>query len=164
MILKGIYVFLCGLFFLYVQILLMPALAIAQVIPLILLPWLIYTVWHQDWQISLPIVFLIGVMYDILYPPLFGIHSLIFVLLAVLTDVLRIPFETDSMVAKLIAIGSANLVFSLLYLFAMGLSHGFSAKVYRLSLGGFLYNLIFSLLIFALMHLISKLRIVIIHD
>ncbi|MCB5248250.1 MAG: rod shape-determining protein MreD, partial [Candidatus Cloacimonadales bacterium] len=100
MLLKGIYVFLGGLFFLYLQLLLMPALAIMNVVPLILLPWLIYIVWKQAWELSLPVVFLIGLMYDTLNPSLFGMHALFFVLLAVLIDVLRIPFEQDSNVAK----------------------------------------------------------------
>lgn len=164
MLLKGIYVFLGGLFFLYLQLLLMPALAIMNVVPLILLPWLIYIVWKQAWELSLPVVFLIGLMYDTLNPSLFGMHALFFVLLAVLIDVLRIPFEQDSNVAKLIAIGSTNLIFSLLYLLAQGLSWGFDAKVYRLSVLGFFYNLIFSLLLFTVMQFISKLRIVVIHD
>ncbi|MCK9557309.1 MAG: rod shape-determining protein MreD [Candidatus Cloacimonetes bacterium] len=164
MILKGIYVFLGGLFLLYVQVLFMPALAIANVVPLILLPWLIYTVWKQAWELSLPVVFIIGLMYDTLNPSLFGLHALFFVLLAVLIDVLRIPFEQDSTVAKLIAIASTNLIFSLLYLLAQGLSWGFDAKVYRLAALGFLYNLIFSLLFFSMMQFISKLRIVVAHD
>lgn len=164
MLLKGFYAFLGGLVFLYMQVLLMPALAIANVVPLILLPWLIYTVWKQSWEISLPVVFIIGLMYDSLNPALFGVHSLFFVLLAALIDILRIPFEQDSIVAKLIAIASTNLVFTLLNLLALGLSWGFEAKTYRISAGGFFYNLIFSLLVFGMMQIASKLRVIVVHD
>jgi rod shape-determining protein MreD len=164
MYLKGLYAFLGGLVFLYVQVLLMPVFAIANVVPLILLPWLIYTVWKQSWEVSLPVVFIIGLMYDSLNPALFGMHSLFFVLLAALIDVLRIPFEQDSVVAKLIAIASTNLVFALLHMMAVGLSWGFEAKTYRISSGGFLYNLIFSLLVFGIMQIISKLRLIVVHD
>lgn len=164
MFLKGFYTFLGGLVFLYIQVLFMPAIAIANVIPLVLLPWLIYVVWKRQWEISLPVVFLIGLMYDTLNPSLFGMHALYFVLLAVLIDVLRIPFEQDSLVAKLIAIVSSNLVYAILHTMAIGLSWNFDAKTYSLALGGFAYNLIFSLIIFAIMQIVSKLRIVVIHD
>jgi rod shape-determining protein MreD len=164
MFFRALYVFLGGLLFLYGQVLFMPALGIAGVVPLILLPWLIYIVWKESWGISLPVVFVIGLMYDTLNPALFGMHALFFVLLAVLIDVLRIPFEQDSLVAKLIAISSTNFVYSLLSLLAIGLAWGFDAKAYSVSIGGFIYNLIFSLLVFGIMQVASKLRVLLVHD
>jgi rod shape-determining protein MreD len=142
----------------------MPALRILGVTPLLLLPWLIYVVWTRDQVVALPVAFLVGLMYDTLNPSTFGMHALIFCLLAILINVLRIPFEQDSVVAKLIAISSSNLIFSLLSFVGMGIAWGFEGKLFRLSLGAFFYNLIFSLLIFALMQLISRLRLIIIHD
>jgi len=142
----------------------MPALAIGNVLPLILLPWLIYTVWQQHQDVALPVVFLIGLMYDTLLPGTFGMHALFFCLLAVLINILRIPFEQDSIVAQLIAIGSCNLVFALLVLLGNGLSRGFSSELYWLFLGGFVYNLCFSLIVFAFMQLVSRLRLVVIDE
>ncbi|MDI3504410.1 MAG: rod shape-determining protein MreD [Candidatus Cloacimonadota bacterium] len=159
--LRGIYTYLVGLFFLYLQVLIVPALAIADVVPLILLPWLIYTVWYQAQKIALPVVFLIGIMYDTLAPLTFGMHALSFCLLAILINILRIPFEQDSLVAKLIVISSSNLFFALFTLLVYGLFHGFDSTLYWLSLAGFGYNLIFSLVVFFLMQLISRLRLVI---
>lgn len=161
---KALKAFVAGLLFLYIQILFMPALAIVNVVPLILLPWLIATVWKHPQEISLPVIFVIGLMYDTQLPETFGMHALLFSLLAVLINVLRIPFEQDSMVAKLIAIGSSNLVFALLSLLGYGISWGFESKLYWLSLGGFFYNLVFSLLIFTLMQLISRLRLVMVDE
>lgn len=161
---KGLKAFLVGLLFLYIQILAMPALAIGNVLPLILLPWLIATVWKHPQEISLPVVFLIGLMYDTQLPGSFGMHALLFCLLAVLINTLRIPFEQDSIVAKLIATGSSNVVFALLSLLGYGLSCGFDSKLYWLSLLAFFYNLIFSLIVFALMQLASRLRIVMVDE
>ncbi len=156
--------FLSGLLFLYAQVLFMPALAIAQITPLILLPWLIHTVWKHPQEISLPTVFLIGLLYDTQLPGTFGMHALFFCLLALLINVLRIPFEHDSIVAKLIAIASSNIVFSTLLFFANGLSWGIDTRLYLMSAGAFLYNFVFSAIVFALMQVANHLRIVLIDD
>lgn len=164
MFFKGLWTFLLGTLFVYLQVLMMPAISIWGVTPLILLPWLIYIVWSREQIVALPVAFLVGLMYDTLNPNTFGIHALSFCLLAILINILRIPFEHDSWVAKLIAIASSNLVFSFLSLLSMGIAWGFDAKLYRLSLGAFFYNLIFSLLVFALMQLISRLRLIVIDE
>jgi len=161
MFFKGLKIFLLGVIFIYLQVLVIPAISILGILPLVLLPWLIYTVWTRDQIIALPVAFLVGLMYDTLNPQTFGMHAMIFCLLAILINILRIPFEQDSVVAKLIAIGSSNLLFSLLNILIMGVSFGFEANLYQISLGAFFYNLILSTLIFALMQLVSRLRIVI---
>jgi hypothetical protein len=46
----------------------------------------------------------------------------------------------------------------------MGIAWGFDGKLYRLSFGALLYNLIISMLVFALMQLISRLRLIIVHE
>ncbi len=56
MIGKGIWSFILGLLFLYLQILVMPALAIWSVIPNILIPWLIYIVWTRPRDLALVLV------------------------------------------------------------------------------------------------------------
>lgn len=164
MFLKGLRTFALGLIFLYLQILVMPAVAIWNVIPLILLPWLIYVVWSRPPEIALVVSFLVGLMYDTLNPATFGMHALLFCLLALLINLLRIPFEQDSLVAKLIAIGTSNLVFALLSLLGNGISWGFGGSIYSLNALAFLYNLVFSLVIFFAMQLISKLRIIVVND
>lgn len=164
MFLKGFWTFLLGILFVYLQVLIVPALSLWQATPLILLPYLIYIVWTRDQIVALPVAFLVGLAYDTLNPHTFGMHALIFCLLTILIDTLRIPFEQDSLVAKLIAIASTNLVFSLLSMLGLGIAWGFEAKLYRISGLGFLYNLIFSTAIFALMQLISRLRLIVVDE
>jgi len=161
---KGILAFVSGLLFLYLQVLLMPSLAIGGITPIILLPWLIHTVWKHQQDLSLPIVFLVGLLYDTQLPATFGMHALFFCLLALMINFLRIPFEQESIVAKLIAVASTNLIFSVLSFFGNGLSWGFDSKLYALSAGAFLYNLIFSIIIFAIMQVMSHLRIILVNE
>lgn len=145
--------------FIYLQVLLMPLLGIWGVYPLILLPWLIYMVWNREEVIALPVAFLVGLMYDTLNPSTFGMHAFSFILLAILIDILRIPFEHDSLVAKGIAILSCNLVFGIFSFLGMGISWGFESSLFRLSLIAFFYNILFSTLVFALLHIISRLHL-----
>lgn len=164
MTIRGILSFLLGLVFLYLQVLVIPALAIGKVSPNILIPWLIYVIWTKPKNMAMILGFAIGMLYDTLYPSTFGMHALIFVILGIVVNIFRIPFEQDSVVAKLLAIGVSNILFSLLNLITFGLVWGFEAKLYFLVGGGFLYNLLFSLAIFWSMQLISRLRLIIVHE
>lgn len=142
----------------------MPALSIASVIPNVLIPWLIYTVWTRQRNHALILVFIIGALYDTINPITFGMHAFTFVLLGVCVDQFRKPFEADSVVAKLLTIGVANIIFSLIQVLVYGLAYGFGAKLVTLNLGAFVYNLIISFVVFWSMQLISKLRLSIAHD
>lgn len=163
MIWKGLFSFLLGLLFFYLQVLIMPALAIGRIVPNILIPWMIFTLWTKPQNIALSVGFLIALLYDTLYPSTFGLNALLFTIMGVAVNLFRMPFEQDSVVAKLLTIAAANLIFSLLNLMGYGLMWGFGMGLFLLNLGAFVYNLIFSLIIFWAMQLISRLRIVIAH-
>jgi rod shape-determining protein MreD len=159
-----VWTFLLGLAFLHAQILVMPAFAIAGVIPSILIPWLIYTVWTRPRNHALILLFIIGAMHDTLNPATFGMSALVFCLLGISINEFRKPFEADSTVAKLLTIAMANLVYTLIQLLVFGLSYGFGSTLLSLSLIGFVYNLAFSFVVFWTMQLISKVRLSIAHD
>ncbi len=164
MILSILWTFLLGLAYLYAQLLVMPVLEISGVIPNVLLPWLIYLVWTRSRDHALILGFVIGTMFDATHPDTFGMHALLFCLLTLAIDAFRKPFEVDSIVAKILTIGLANLIFSLVQLVIFGMAYGFGGKLMLLSLGGFLYNLLFSFVVFWGMQLLSKVRLTIVHD
>lgn len=164
MILSILWTYLLGLAYLYAQLLVMPALAISGVIPSVLLPWLIYLVWTRSRDHALILGFVIGIMFDTTHPDTFGMHALLFCLLTLAIDAFRKPFEVDSGVAKVLTIALANLIFSLVQLVIYGMAYGFGGKLLLLSLGGFLYNLLFSFAVFWGMQLLSKVRLTIAHD
>ena len=150
-----------GLAFLYCQILVMPAFSILGVIPNILIPWLIYLVWTRERNHALILVFIIGAMFDTVNPATLGMHALVFCLLALAIDIFRKPFETDSVVAKLLTIALVNIIFSLIQLLIFGMSYGFGKGLMTLTLIGFVYNLVISFVVFWSMQLLSKLRLTI---
>lgn len=164
MIISILWTVLLSLAFLYAQILVMPAFAIANVIPNLLIPWLIYTVWTRPRNHALILIFFIGALYDTLNPATFGMYAFVFCLLGISINEFRKPFEVDSTVAKLLTIGVANLIYILIQLLVFGLAYGFGTKLLTLSLIGFIYNLAFSFVVFWTMQLLSKVRLSIAHD
>ena len=164
MVWKGIWSFILGLFFLYLQILVMPALALFKAIPFILLPWMIYIVWTRPRNFALIVVFIIGMMFDTVNPMSFGFYSLLFCLLVLVIQEFRKHFEAESGVAKLLAIGIANFIFSVLQLVMYGVTFGFDGELLAKSLVGFGYNVIVSIVVFWSMQLISKVRLTINND
>lgn len=160
MVWKYLWAFVLGLVFLYLQVLVMPVLTVAGITPNILLPWLIYSVWMKPLNVAAITGFVIGLMYDTTLPSSFGMNAIIFVILVVVIDLFRKPFEAESMVAKLLTLFTANLVYAMISHLVLGLSFGFDARLFNLVLLGFVYNLVFSFVIFFVMKFLSRLRVV----
>jgi len=153
-----------GLILLYLQILLVPGIAVWNVTPSLLLPWVIYTTWKKPFINGISVSFAIGLMFDVLAPETFGLHALVFVVIGVMIDILRQPFEADSFVAIVIAVVTSNLVYALLSVFALGLLNGFDGALLGIGAIGLIYNLVFSFSIFWVLQFMSKLRVVLAHD
>jgi rod shape-determining protein MreD len=161
---KYIWTFVLGLAFLYVQLLVMPAFEIAGVIPNILIPWLLWLLWSRERKLVLIAGFAIGLMYDSTQPMSFGLYAFILVVMAESLDQFRHPFEAESLVARLLTILLANIIFSSIQLLALGVVHGFGGPLMGLSLIGFLYNLGMSFVLFWSMQFLSRLRLVVVRD
>jgi len=153
-----------GLVFLYLQIFLVPGIAVWNVTPSLLLPWVIYTIWKKRFINGISVAFGIGLMFDVMAPETFGLHALIFVTIGILIDIIRQPFEADSVIAMIIAIGVSNLVYALISLLALGLLNGFDGVLVSAGAIGLAYNLLFSFGVFWVMQFLSRLRVIISHD
>lgn len=161
---KHLWSFALGIIFLYAQLLLMPAFELFGVIPCILVPWLIYLVWTREIRSVLIIGFVIGLMYDTTQPASFGLHALLFVILAFSLDQFRKPFEADSVVARMLTILLANLIFHLIQVLVLGVTWEFDSQLLLVNAIGFCYDLVLSFAIFWAMQFLSRLRLVIVHD
>ncbi len=161
---KYLWTFILGIMFLYGQLLLLPAFEIAGVIPNILIPWLIYLVWTRELKVVYITGFVIALMYDSTQPLTFGLFALLAVILTFSLDQFRKPFEAESIVAKMLTILLANLIFHLIQLVVLGVVTGFNSMLVTLNSIGFLYNLAVSFVIFWSMHYLSRLRIVVVND
>lgn len=160
MIWKHIWSYILGLIFLYLQLLFMPSFEIADAIPNILIPWLLYIVWTREPNPAMIVAFLIGLLYDITQPISFGLHAFAFVVLCFTLNLLRKPFEAESKVARNLTLVIANLIFYLMQWLILGVVYGFSGSLMAINLVAFAFNLAVSFIVFWTMSLLSKLRLV----
>ncbi len=164
MIWKHLWSFVTGLFCLYLQLLFMPVFELFGVIPNILIPWLVYLVWTREIKPMLIIVFVIGLLYDTTLPESFGLHALLFVLMAVAIDEFRKPFESESVAARMLTLLVAGIIYHLGGYLVLGVVHEFDAQLLRLMGIAFVYNLGVSVVVFWILQFLSKLRIVSVHE
>jgi len=161
---KHIWTFIFGLIIFYLQVLIMPALEIAGVIPLIFIPWIVYIIWTRDYNASLIIIFLIGLLYDTTIPETFGMYTFIFIIIGIVIDLFRKPFESKSVVAQILSILLANIIFHLISYFIWGISYSFTSSLISTIMLAFFYNLAMSMVVYWTIYLISHLRIELKHD
>lgn len=164
MIWKHLWTFVMGLICFYLQVLLMPAFALFGVIPNILIAWVVYLVWKREIKSSLIVVFIIGLLYDTTLPESFGLHALVLLLIAIALNQFRKPFESESVLARMLSLALANVIFHLIGWLVLGVVYGFSGELFTLWLIAFIYNLAISFVVFWIMQLASRLRLVMVHD
>jgi rod shape-determining protein MreD len=137
----------------------MPSLSIAGIIPNLFLGWMVFEVWRKPVNVILPIIFVLGICYDLTMPTMLGLHTLIFVLLTVGIDEFRRPLEKDSYITMAITVGLVALVYSLYIFLVYGIQAGFTLMLFLSFLGMFFYNLIITTLLVAVFLFISHLRL-----
>lgn len=164
MIWKHIWTFVLGLICLYIQLLIMPVFELFGVIPNILIPWIVYLVWTRDLKPALIVAFLVGLLYDTTLPGSFGLHAFIFVTIAFGVDQFRKPFESESVVSKILNLLLANIIFHLVGLLVLGVVYDFDSQLFRLTGIAFIYNFFVSFVAFWLMQFLSRLRLVVVRD
>lgn len=151
--------FISGVIILYMQVLVMPGLAIAGIIPNLFLGWLVYQVWSKPRQAVIPIAFIVGLCFDLLTPEMLGLQALIFVLLAIGIDEFHKPLDKESIISILITIGLANLVYALAMYLVYGVQSGFGMSLFLSFLVMLCYNLVSSVLVSAVYFFVSRLKL-----
>ena len=160
MILKWLWSWFFGLIFLYIQLMLMPMISIADWIPNILLPWAVFLIWTRPRDMALVVTFIITVMYDTTQPGLFGYTPLMFLIIGLAVSEVRKPLEADSKAAMMISLAMANLIWFLALWLTLGITNGFSLRLATLNLIAFFYNLVISFVVYWLLYIASRLRLV----
>lgn len=162
MIWKHIWTFILGLLCFYAQVLLLPAFELFGVIPNILIAWVVYLVWTREMTPALIVIFIIGLLYDTTQPESFGMHALVLLLIAIILYQFRKPFESESVLARMLSLVLANVIFQVVGWLVLGVVYGFGGELVILSLIGLGYNLAISFIVFWLMQLVARLRIVLV--
>lgn len=150
---------LSGIIILYLQILLIPKIAIAGVMPNLFLGWIVYQVWRKPMGLIVPLVFVLGICYDLMMPTLLGLQTMIFILLAVGVDEFHRPLEQDSYITMAITLALTCVIYSLLIYIVHGIQAGFSLQLFFVFLGTIAYNLVVSAVVAAAFVFVSLLRL-----
>jgi len=148
-----------GIIVLYLQILFMPKVTIAGITPNLFLGWIVYQVWKKPVNMLIPILFVLGVCYDLTMPTMLGLQTSLYILLAVGVDEFHRPLEKDSFISMGITLGLVSFVYAIVMFIVYGIQSGFSATLFLTLLGLFIYNYIWGILTTALFMLISHLKL-----
>jgi rod shape-determining protein MreD len=151
--------FLSGVIILYLQVLLMPKLAVAGIIPNLFLGWIVFQVWNKPRQVLIPILFLLGLCFDLTMPDKLGLQALLFILLAIGIDEFHKPLDKDSFISILITIGLENIIYALVMFLVYGAQSGFAAKLFLTLIVMLFYNLFSSVIVCTVFVFISKLKL-----
>jgi rod shape-determining protein MreD len=148
-----------GIIILYIQILFMPRLEILGVTPNLFLGWIVYQVWKKPVNMLIPILFVLGVCYDLTMPTMLGLQTILFILLAIGVDEFHRPLEKDSYITMAITLGLVSIVYSLILFVVYGIQSGFSPGLFLSMLFLILYNCIVSAISSAIFVFISHLKL-----
>jgi rod shape-determining protein MreD len=148
-----------GIMILYLQVLFAPKLAVVGVTPNLFLGWIVYQVWSKPAALLIPMIFILGVCYDLTMPTMLGLQTILFILLAVGVDEFHRPLEQDSYITMALTLGLAVIAYSVMIYIVYGIKSGFSLELFLLFLGTFFYNLIISAVMTVLLIFISHLKL-----
>jgi len=148
-----------GIIILYLQILVVPEMAVAGVMPNLFLGWIVYQVWRKPVNLIVPILFVLGICYDLMMPSMLGMQTMIFILLAVGVDEFHRPLEKDSYITMSITLLLVSIVYSLFIFIVYGIQSGFSLQLFLMFLGMIAYNIFISAIVTAVFVFISLLKL-----
>ena len=148
-----------GIIILYIQVLMMPTLAVLGNIPVLFLGWIVYQVWSKPLSILLPILFVLGVCFDLTMPHMLGLQTLVFVLLAIGVDEINKPLEKESFISMLITLGLVNIIYALAMFLVYGIQSGFGGKLWLSLLIMLPYNAIVSVIVCSIYVFLSRLKL-----
>lgn len=148
-----------GIIILYLQILFMPKVTIAGITPNLFLSWIVYQVWRKPVNMLIPILFILGICYDLTMPTMLGLQTILLILLVVGVDEFHRPLEKDSYITMAISLGLACIVYSTAMFIVYGIQTGFNTTLFLTFFGMIVYNYIWAIFITALYVLISHLKL-----
>ena len=150
-----------GLIFLFLQIFKSSDLSIWGISPNYLIAYAAYLGAYLEEKYSLPLIFLLGVGYDLVMPETLGINTLILTMVCWATIFLK----KSILEPKLVTVSFLALVYNIFYYLIFGLFYSlqtenvsFLVTIFGLSV---LINSIYSILLFYILLLLSHLKTVI---
>lgn len=150
---------LAGTILLYVQVFSAHRLAIFGITPNLLLPFYIYTGTRLNDKPALIIVFLISLVHDLMTPLILGVGVFLSLLVTWLVNRYHKSLNKDRIQSVLLAVGAIVLLHQIPYFLVHFARYGHKEIGYWLIFVHMPVQLIWTILIILMLHLLSRLRI-----
>lgn len=148
-----------GIFFLYFQLIAAPHFSWFSIIPMFLIAYFVYVSIRIQPRFLFPLAFLFGVALDITYPPLLGINTISFIIIAFLVNKFHMNVNKQRFIIVSISILVINLIhYSILILYYI-LASQLIDYFWRLYLFSIIYNTVISVIVVYLLALSEKIKI-----
>ncbi len=149
-----------GIIILYYQLFKAGDLSIWGVSPNLLIAYSAYLGAYQEEKWSLPLLFFLGVAYDLMTPDTLGINTLLLLLICWTTNFLR----KRIMEPKLVSVAILSLVYNFFYYLIFGLYYSIQTEnmsfIFLPFILSMIINTVISVIMFYFLYLISHLKII----
>ncbi len=143
----------------YIQILLMPHLAIASVIPNIIIGFVIFLALYSNINLALTISFFTGLAYDLMYPSTLGLNTMLFLLICLIVSKTHQNINKERIVAVLFSLFIINIIYWFIIVLFRAMDMGVLAALFSGVLWAAVYNTIITLIVIYLFVLLERVRI-----
>lgn len=158
---KFVKFFFSGVLLLYFQILIAPKMAILEVVPFFLIPYVIFISVNQNLLEAGIITFLLGLSFDLINPILLGAHTLLLLSLCYIVNRYHTTVTKDKFVPLLINIIILNVLYLIPLIFIRTVIIEFKVSVFYLFFVELVYNVVITMGSLYLFIILYKLKIVI---
>jgi rod shape-determining protein MreD len=152
---------LFGLILLFFQIFKASALSFWGIVPNVLIGYSAYLGAYQEEKYSLPVIFFLGLGYDLVAPETLGINTLLLLLVCWVTGILK----QSILEPKLITVSVLSLLYNLLYYLIFGLFYSLQTENVNYIFTTFglsvVINSLFTIILFYILLLLSHLKIIV---
>lgn len=157
--LRTIKLIIFGIVLIYIQLLLMPHLSIASVIPNIIIGFVVFLALYSNFNLALTISFFTGLAFDLMYPSTLGLNTMLFLLICLIVYKTHQSINKERIVAVLFSLFLINLVYSILIVLVRSSDMSVLATLFSGVIWASVYNTIITLIIIYFLVLLEKVRI-----
>ncbi len=150
-----------GIMFVYLQTLVSYQLSIAEAMPCLILPFLVYLSITHEMKTSITVSFFMGLLVDITYPSLLGLSIIDFVLISFLVNTYHKSINKEKVFPVFLSLLSVNLIHFFIYTLLNLLIAGAGTSPILFLSVSLLYNTVLTVLLTYLLVILNQLKIVI---
>ena len=156
---RHIKLLISGFILLFISAVSAETITLYQITPCILLPWVVYISIQLDYKYCLTYTFFISIANDLLNPQLLGFSTILFVLLAHLTNKYNSSFNKDKYSSIIFSLFIINFAYYMIQWAYFTITNPESLYLLQKTLLTILYNTAISCIVIFLLFIIDKMRV-----